>query len=582
MLVKRLRTSKHITKNYLIDGAIIFLLLGITLISWVPYFLEGLSRSFISFPSFGQDQMHYVARAHSIWQGKSPQDAFVLTNTGLEDGLGNFAEYLLFLPGRLLFSKQLDFVLYFYMVIIFSSLISLASAHYFFRFLTSSRLKAVSLTITFIFGSQFIDSNGIYFPGMPLFNRWPTPMLHYFLLFILFRVLIDTEFRNRKIIGSIVFALSFYIYFYSWQIIIALSCAAVILNILQRNSKEVKEISVIIGTGVFLASPIIFRLISLLMTEDEDSLLEFAFRLQESRVPTLNTMNALILVFMLTVLKMRHKFSLKAIKFVILCAATATAISNQQVLTGKLLQPGHFHWYFVAPAFFSCAVLLLTSRLKARIPLTVLPGVLLFILSINQFQIYSIAESEAKVQSEHSLSKSQLSSLSGAVFTQSSSVLDQLVTSYEHDVYWHPFGIYYKGSTDIASEAVAFMAVWMGSESPIEISSLNIGCSEYYTDPCSTLRMLIGSKSEKDWWTYLKEGSPVNETLLDYESALIENLDLATVDKKQFFDHVVSRGKIQTIITTEPATLEQKKLMGTGWKLVNSDGRFWIYRSTLV
>ena len=571
-------SGKKILKQYLPDFAVILALLVTTLVSWFPFFQTGFKQTITSFPSFGQDQMHYIARAHSIWLGKKPQDSFVPSESELADGLGNFAEYLFFLPSRLPLLDQLNFPAYFYSVLVFSTLIALMSCYSFFKYLTTSRINSISLSIMFIFCSQFIDLSGLHFPAMPIFSRWPTPMLHYFLIFVLLRVILDKELRYRKIVGSLSLAFGFYLYLYTWQLMLALICAALVMNFFRRNILEIKQIAIIVGFGSTLATPMLIGIADLMLGDRENTLLEFAFRLEETHAPSLGKMTTLLIILLLFMSIMRSRFSLRILDFVFICTLGSVVVSNQQIVTGKLLQPGHFHWYFTAPMLFSIVTIMILSLRKLRRVNCLTAIFLALILSVNQLQVYSTARSEAQLQSRIALSPSQIQRLDDVVFTQNSAVLDQLATSYSGDLLWHSFGIYYEGSEKMASEAVIFSSVWMGAESPIDFSAAEINCPSFDSDPCSTLRMILGSVSGMDWWSYLENRSPVQKSLLNNDSFLKDQLYLAAENPKKYFTKVVSNYGVKSIITSEPATEYQKELMGKNWQLESNDGRFWIYR----
>lgn len=522
--------------------------------------------------------MHYVARAHSIWQGKQPQDAFVPAGSGLADGLGNFAEYLFFLPSKLPLLSQLSFPNYFYVTLLFSSLIAILSCYSFFKYLTKSTTNSISLAIVFIFCSRFIDLNGLHFPEMPIFSRWPTPMLHYCLIFVLFRVILDKELRYRKIVGSLTFAFGFYLYLYTWQIMLAIFCAAIVMNLSRRNFLEIKQIAIVVCCGLALATPVLIDIVYLMLGQDENTLLEFAFRLEESRKPALGNMTAFLIFLLLFMSIIRRRFSLRILELIFIGSFTSVVVTNQQIFTGRLLQPGHFHWYFTVPVLFSALTIMFLSLSQSPRIGSLIAISLTLILGVNQTQVYSISRSEAKLQSEMALSQGQIQKLDGVVYTQNSAVLDQLATSYTGDLLWHPFGIYYEGSEKIASEATAFSAVWMGVESPIQLSPTEINCQNFDFDPCSTLRMLLGSVSGMDWWSYLGNKNPVQKNLLENESFLKDQLELASINPRAYFTKIVSSYRVKSIITSEPATQYQRELMGQNWKLNSSDGRFWIYR----
>jgi hypothetical protein len=546
-------------------------------VPWFPFIRNGGGRSQIGYPSFGQDEMHYVARAHAIWQGKNPAAAFISTTSGVKDGLGNFAEHIFFLPSKLIGINRLPFPDYFYSVLFISSFLSLASCYYFFKFLTKSRIVGASVALVFIYFSQFVDLSGVHFPVIPMFNRWPTPILHYFLIFLLLRILLDPNLRYRRILGAFTFAFGFYLYLYSWQTLTALIASAILISIVTRNSNEMKQLFIITLGGILLAMPAILGILQLVLSSRSEGLLRFVFRQEESHVPITDKMSYLLCLFALAAWIKRKHTNQIILRFVFLCALAGLIVSNQQVLTGKVIQPGHFHWYFIAPAFFSCAALMISQNLKIRKINLLALLILIGIFGINQVKALSIAQEEARTQITSGLSVSELESLQGTVFTQDPSVLDQLATSYKDGLYWHPFGIYYTGSRQVAEESVAFSAIWLGPRSPVQFTPLRISCFDFRLDPCSTARMLLGSETNMDWFQFVAKGNPIQQSLGSPDSKLAKSLRVASVDPNFYFRKVIADRNIQTFVLTEVATQDQQELLGPDWKLSKNTGKFWIY-----
>lgn len=572
MRVKQSRVSGHIP-----DLAFLVLTLLLNLMPWLPFIRNGLTGNQIRYPSFGQDQMHYVARAHAIWQGKKSSAGFTSAKTGIEDGLGNFAEYILFLPSKLFLVEKLPFQSYFYSLLFISSFVSLTACYYFFKFLMKSRINAASLTLIFVFFSGFLDFGGLHFPAMPIFNRWPTPMLHYLLIFVFLRVIIDSEFRRRKIIGALILASSFYLYLYAWQTLSAMVVSAILIMFIFRNLIEVKSLLSISMGGIIFAIPAIAEILQLLISSKSDNLLQFAFRQQDSRMPSSDKMSYILCVFALTAWAMRKLFSRNIRYFTSLCALTGIIVSNQQVITGKVLQPGHFHWYFIAPAFFSCAAIIFLTFVGSRKVGIMLFMALLVIFTTNQTLVIPAAQREASTQYLSGLSLNQTKSLKGVVFTQDPIVLDQLATSYSGGLYWHPFGVYYNGSRELASESVLFSAIWLGSNSPIKLNPLLIECADFQVEPCSTARMLLGSESKMDWFEYVADGNPVQRSIVMPNSSFAKLSRAVAMNPDLYFDQVISNRKIETIISSKPASQHQLELLGTEWKQLSTDKKFWIY-----
>jgi hypothetical protein len=89
--------------------------------------------------------------------------------------------------------------------------------------------------------------------------------------------------------------------------------------------------------------------------------------------------------------------------------------------------------------------------------------------------------------------------------------------------------------------------------------------------------MLLGSETNMDWFQFIAAKSPVEQSLNKPDSYLSKSLRAASKNPNLYFTKVIEDRNIQTFILSEAASQAQEDLLGLNWKLMSSDGKFWIY-----
>lgn len=424
----------------------LILISSIVFLPWASKFIQTIKSGILSYPSFQRDEMHYVARARAGWENRNLIEVFSNSNHYSTDGLMQPLEYMLFNLLRPLKILQIDFVYAYLFVVLVTVIICTWAVYNFFLEFTHS--KSISFASTSLLYFNDIFEKWSTQPSEALLvSRWPFPMIHYFVIFQFLRLILI-----RKNVGSLdgiklslLVALGFYSYFYTWQVLGALILAMLLIFLLRGEKQLFSHLFRYALLGAFLAIPYLYKQINSLHPEElelSQLFLQSMGKFQTRQIQV--TVSMLILLFVAIYLKTTAKTQLLDLASIV--TFSSILIYNQQVITGIQIQPGHYHWYWIKPMSFVLIFLVLTREfLKKdyRKLFASFLAIFLVILSIFQNTMYS--EYQPTRDISIAMSRIDYKSLSGVVFTNSEMVSDVLVTESVVQVDWHTFSKFYRG-----------------------------------------------------------------------------------------------------------------------------------------
>lgn len=146
--------------------------------------------------------------------------------------------------------------------------------------------------------------------------------------------------------AAILLALNFYTYFYSWTFLYAAGGILGLLLLVTKQFKQALRVAVVYVGALLLAIPFILNLhrASTFATYAETSL---RFGVINTHAPSLIGITALVALIAFIFLYPRERKDEYLAGLALLIAPVITL--NQQLLTGKVLQPAHYHWFFHKP-----------------------------------------------------------------------------------------------------------------------------------------------------------------------------------------------------------------------------------------
>ena len=150
--------------------------------------------------------------------------------------------------------------------------------------------------------------------------------------------------------SAVVLGLNFYNYFYTWTYLYAFGSILILLFIIQRNWKQALRIGSVFVGGAIVAIPYfinMYRAYQFPTFKD----LGISSGIILSHQPLFMGSSVIIaLLFFILLFPRRDK---EKYLFGLAILLTPFLTMNQQVLTGRLMQPDHYHWFFHKPLVVS-------------------------------------------------------------------------------------------------------------------------------------------------------------------------------------------------------------------------------------
>lgn len=419
-------------------------LFGLVLILFLPVipllYRLVYSNNFFFF-TFGdsRDQGYYVSRANAIFIGKSP--AFLSGNSRSPDlRQGEISNYLNFFPGHLVGINGRWFpTVYFLTILVLVLLLAFSIYRFVSLFTVDARIK-LFLIATFLFVPALVDGRHINIQNENLLYRWPAPLFHYFLVFLCLISILEKT--RRPWVEVIIFWYSVFFYFYTWQIIGALIIVGWAYDFLVGKDTKLKDIGL---RTLSLFPPLLFYIYGLLdsrnkLTPIEYIHFELANKLEHSHRFTLTI--SICILGILAILAHRFKLQNRIQKLGILLLFASIIVMNQNIVTGFILQPGHFHWYFEYPfSFFYFALVahgIATKFVPKARAISMLVGstsiLVILMLQVNSF-LFSVELINSR-QSMQSTNLAKTEDLNGKFLTFDTNIGNYLVTSSGLDTYF--------------------------------------------------------------------------------------------------------------------------------------------------
>ncbi|HEX8747133.1 MAG TPA: hypothetical protein VF717_08020 [Pyrinomonadaceae bacterium] len=227
----------------------------------------------------------------------------------------------------------------------------------------------------------------IAYPFLPFMRRYVPlfPFPFFFLMCGLVWKTVTSEDARRKLLtaagAGVLFAVLVYSYFYIWTTAAAwLACLALVLLVARPEGwlRELKYLGLVAVLAALALVPYALMLLRRAQTMDSVQLLSFTRAPDLARAPELVCLGVLA-ALMLAIKRGRVRLKDRSTLFTISLALAPYAVFNQQIITGRSLQPIHYE-VFIANYLSLLAVILclnLTVRrrsVEGEAPKAILPG----------------------------------------------------------------------------------------------------------------------------------------------------------------------------------------------------------------
>lgn len=359
--------------RYHFAGIIVSLIVGFLCVIPNIYLMYSLGDSYHGIYMTQSDaEPHYISRmAGCLRENSLGNPYYVSSEKYLPSTLFSISECILVFPLRIfsLSITEINLVYKFLLPVILSIVV-----YIFIYSITKRRLWSIVGLSLVMMGSSLasfrdllniinfkLDYNQFILYARPVNPQFSSLFFFGFLFFFL-RAIKKND-RNIYILCLLIFGLSFYIYFYTWTFILALLGSALCIFALTDNLKsQIHKIILLIFSGLSIGGYAVYELVSV-MTHPYFKDLSTSYDLVSSRMPIFSTAGSIISVLFI-IYFFRQKDKKIEDYFILSLLLSAFASINQQVLTGIVLQSGHYHWYFNVPIYFISLVYLISKNIN--------------------------------------------------------------------------------------------------------------------------------------------------------------------------------------------------------------------------
>lgn len=178
----------------------------------------------------------------------------------------------------------------------------------------------------------------------------PVNSMMIFLFFFGFLVSLFLFYEKKKLVfgitSSILLGLNFYNYFYSWTFLFAFGGVLTVILFSQKKWEEGRRIMYVFMGGLLVALPYLWNLYSATLHTNYEAL-SMRHGVLVSHAPLFIGSTAFVALIIFLIGFPRTDKSKYIFALAILLTPFVTL--NQQILTGKMLQVGHYHWYMHKP-----------------------------------------------------------------------------------------------------------------------------------------------------------------------------------------------------------------------------------------
>lgn len=201
--------------------------------------------------------------------------------------------------------------------------------------------------------------------GLPLgadfarFSRLTNPQFSVMLFFLSLSAAADWYVRHRRLsllIAAVTTGVSFYAYPYTWSYLLVFFGLLFLWCCIQKEWKRVRHMVLFFCIVLIIALPSLLHLASASQHPAYPTLVQ-RFGLIHSRAPIGGYW---MFIFLLLAVSAGKRISHES-PLLIIIALSAIVVMNQQLVTGTVIVPHHYHWYFIHPLAVSMFMVTLGS-----------------------------------------------------------------------------------------------------------------------------------------------------------------------------------------------------------------------------
>jgi len=218
-----------------------------------------------------------------------------------------------------------------------------------------------------------------------LFSRLITPVnLSFFFGFLL---LFWFFLQKRKLVygisSGIILGLSFYTYPYTWTFLFAFLGCLFIIYIYKKKWTKIKNIILVSFIALLVSVPYFWNLWQAMHHPLYKELSE-RFSIIKTHTPQLGATTLILLAVFLLFFRRKNK---DRYYFCLGLVLTTLIVLNQQIITGIVMIPDHYHWYYNTPLAIIFIIIIIFELFKNKFVKFGLIGLILFVNFYNAYMI---------------------------------------------------------------------------------------------------------------------------------------------------------------------------------------------------
>jgi len=188
-------------------------------------------------------------------------------------------------------------------------------------------------------------------------------LLFFFGFLMFFQLFLDKKKLIYGVLSSIILGLSFYTYPYTWTFLYSFLGLLTLISFFRKSWINVRDIILIGLGGVIIAIPFFWNLFQAMQNPMYQEM-SLRFGMIKTHLPQIGSTVVIILALFLLFFPRSDK---KAYDFFLALVFTPFIVLNQQIITGQLMIPDHYHWYFHKPLALALIIVILFSQIDKRI-----------------------------------------------------------------------------------------------------------------------------------------------------------------------------------------------------------------------
>lgn len=368
---------------------------------------EGPAYQGINIHQYGSDEHYYLLRAASIARGGSPSDPVLREGKDAGDHTFSYAEKLLIMPAAQLGLFDAVSVVTFVNAANAIGVFVLILLIYAFALqLGRDKRLALAAAVFVIGGYSIVYNKSFFYSDFNVYGRMMFPLMSS-LFFFGYLYLLALSLRTGKRVhiasAGLMFGALFYLYYFAWSFSLAATGLLAVWYLLWKEREQARRVLIVLGIGVALGAYNVARMFSYFGSPGGEQSSYFAWSLHTHQ-PVFSLISVVTLV-VLVYFSFKTKWSDTVfIPLAFSLVGAGIVALNEQIITGVLVQYGHYYWYFIVPLSIIFAAYCVWSLLERQSYKTIfvflLVGAAFINTAVGQYRSYA-AVLEAKRYEQH-------------------------------------------------------------------------------------------------------------------------------------------------------------------------------------